>query len=70
MGNISCFTSYKSCILCRERFTEYYIMCANCNKMMHDECEYTYNRRNGCDCCPICGQLNRIYYQFSVYKVK
>ena len=34
---------------------------------MHDECEYTYNRRNYSDCCPVCGQVNRIYYKFDVW---
>ncbi len=67
MGNIhSCFANHKSCVLCHERFTEYYIVCANCKKTMHDECEYTYNRRNYSDCCPACGQEARIYYKFDV----
>ena len=67
MGNIySCFTNNKSCVICHERFTEYYIMCAVCNKTMHDECEYNFNRRYYTDNCPICGQANPIYYKFSV----
>lgn len=67
MGNIhSCFTHHKACVLCHERFTEYYIVCANCKKTMHDECEYTFNRRNYSDCCPACGQEARIYYKFDV----
>ena len=67
MGNIhSCFRHNKSCVLCHERFTEYYIMCAVCNKTIHDECEYNFNRRYYTDNCPICGQANPIYYKFSV----
>ena len=66
MGNIySCLTNHKSCALCRERFTEDYIMCAVCNKTIHDECEYIHNRRYYTDCCPMCRKVNPIYYKFS-----
>lgn len=67
MGNIhSCFIRHKTCILCNDRFTEYYIVCANCKKMMHDECEHRYNRQNYSDCCPACGEVTRIYYKNDV----
>ena len=67
MGNIySCFTNHKSCILCHEQFTEHYIMCAVCNKTMHDECEHIFNRRYYSDCCPVCRQVKPIYYKYSV----
>ena len=67
MGKVlSCLRNHKSCVLCHERITEYYIMCAICNKPMHDECEYIFNRRNYSDCCPACGKVNRIYYKYIV----
>ncbi len=67
MGNIHmCFKNHQFCIICQDKFTEYYIMCANCKKTMHDECEYTYNRQNYTDYCPGCNQESRMYYKFDV----
>jgi transcription elongation factor Elf1 len=42
------------------------MMCAVCNKTIHDECEYKFNRRYYANSCPVCGQVNPIYYKYKV----